>query len=391
MHILEIPSFFPPYGGEFCIEQSKALTMMGHEVRILANVQLSVKRSYRDYFLAQTSTKTINIDGITVIRKEMRGWPKCVRPNVRRWLDGVENMFEDYVKEYGKPDIIHAHCAKWAGYAALRISRRYDIPYVVTEHLSSAILNTEFKDNKAWQIKFLKQAYYDANMVVPVSEELVEDISYYYGKDYRWKAISNTIDTDFFHYKQRPALNNRPFRFCCLANFTYNKGYDILLPAFDDYCRKHPDAELHIAGMGTDGAELTEMISHYPCAPKIKVYGCLNKEGVRNLLYDCDCLVLASRGEVQPLSILEAMGTGIPAISTEVTPRSLRIDGGCFVCPVNDTAAFSRMMCHVRENYGDIDGKKLSEKVTQMASMKAIGEKLDGLFSAIVEERKAHR
>lgn len=390
MHILEIPSFFPPYGGEFCIEQSKALAMMGHEIRILANVQLSVKRNYKEFFFAKTSVNTRNIDGITVIRKEMRGWPKCIRPNVKRWVRGVTSMFEDYVKTYGLPDIIHAHCAKWAGYAAMLIARRYDIPYVVTEHLPLAILRTEMKDDKAWQAYLLKEAYYKADMVIPVARELVSDTSCYYGNGYKWTEISNTIDTCFFGFKQRRPLEGRPFRFCCLANFTYRKGYDILLPAFDKYCRKYTDAELYIAGVGTDGTELTEMISRYSCAPKVKVWGNMGKEQVRNLLYDCDCLVLASRGEVQPLSILEAMSTGIPAISTEVTPRSLRIDGGCFICPVNDITSFSRMMCHVREIYDELDGKKLSEKVSQMASLQAIGEKLDRLFSTIVDERNRH-
>ena len=42
MHILEIPSFFTPYGGEFCLEQAKALKALGHEVRILSNVQLGI-------------------------------------------------------------------------------------------------------------------------------------------------------------------------------------------------------------------------------------------------------------------------------------------------------------------------------------------------------------
>ena len=41
MHILEIPSFFTPYGGEFCLDQAKALKAVGHEVRILSNVQLA--------------------------------------------------------------------------------------------------------------------------------------------------------------------------------------------------------------------------------------------------------------------------------------------------------------------------------------------------------------
>ena len=49
MHILEIPSFFPPYGGLFCLDQAKALKALGHEVRILSNVQLGATIGLRDY------------------------------------------------------------------------------------------------------------------------------------------------------------------------------------------------------------------------------------------------------------------------------------------------------------------------------------------------------
>ena len=390
MHILEIPSFFPPYGGEFCIEQSKALTMMGHEVRIMANIQLSIKKNYRNYIFAQTGVKTTRIDGITVIRREMRGLPKCIRPNVRRWLRDVNRMFEDYIKTYGKPDIIHAHCAKWAGYAAMLIYKNYNIPYVITEHLPLAILRTEFKDNKVWQISFLKEAYYKASMVIPVAKKLVDDTSCYYGNNYKWIEISNSIDTCFFHFHERQSQNGRPFKFCCLANFTYRKGYDILLPAFDEYCKKYPDTELHIAGVYADCKELKVMIDQCHNNSNIKIWGGLNKEEVRSLLYKSDCLILASRGEVQPLAILEAMSTGIPAISTEVTPKSLRIDNGCFICPVDDITALSQIMIHVRENYGSIDGRELSKKVAQMASLKTVGKKLDELFSAIIKSTGQH-
>ena len=40
MHILEIPSFFPPYGGEFCLEQARALQALGHEVRTLKRIRI---------------------------------------------------------------------------------------------------------------------------------------------------------------------------------------------------------------------------------------------------------------------------------------------------------------------------------------------------------------
>ena len=49
MHILEIPSFFSPYGGEFCLDQARALKAVGHEVRILSNVQLGITTGLRDF------------------------------------------------------------------------------------------------------------------------------------------------------------------------------------------------------------------------------------------------------------------------------------------------------------------------------------------------------
>ena len=119
MHILEIPSFFTPYGGEFCLEQAKALKALGHEVRILSNVQLGVTIKGKDYWVLPFSRFSHQRDGITVYQSFQRGLPKLVHYNVTRWVSIVESMFREYIQTYGKPDILHAHCAKWAGYADL--------------------------------------------------------------------------------------------------------------------------------------------------------------------------------------------------------------------------------------------------------------------------------
>lgn len=63
MHILEIPSFFTPYGGEFCLEQAKALKALGHEVRILSNVQLGVTIKGKDYWVLPFSRYEHQRDG----------------------------------------------------------------------------------------------------------------------------------------------------------------------------------------------------------------------------------------------------------------------------------------------------------------------------------------
>ena len=169
MHILEIPSFFPPSGGLFCLDQAKALAMLGHEVRILSNVQLGLTIHKKDYFTLPFGRYVHQMEGVTVYQSYQRGIPLLIRPNVRRWVSVVCSMYQDYEKKYGRPDILHAHCAKWAGYAAMKIAAQYHIPYVVTEHLSKLVFEREFgpAPSSAWQIAWLKESYEYADRVVP--------------------------------------------------------------------------------------------------------------------------------------------------------------------------------------------------------------------------------
>ena len=382
MHILEIPSFFTPYGGEFCLEQAKALKALGHEVRILSCVQLGATIGLRDYLCLPYRRYEHLRDEVTVCQSFQRGLPKMVRHNVKRWVGIVYSMFCDYVKKYGKPDILHAHCAKWAGYAAMRLGKAYGVPYVITEHLPSMILEDEFgkAPSTAWQIPLLKQAYEQAAMVLPVSEELVEDIACYFGKGYRWQYLSNVVDTDFFHYQPRPSREGRPFRFCCVADNSYRKGYDRLIPAFEQLRGSGANAELKIAGRGTDTAKFRTQLSEGMVS-----YGWVDRVAVRELLYESDALVLASRSEVQPLVLLEAMSTGIPVISTECVPQNLRIDNGCVIVPIDDMDALSAAMRQVMEL--DADGKAISESIWHLASPEVVGRKLERLFSDTIALR----
>lgn len=380
MHILEIPSFFTPYGGEFCLDQAKALKAVGHEVRILSNVQLGVTIGLRDYLCLPYSRYEHERDGITVCQSFQRGVPMVIRWNVKRWVQIVCSMFDGYVEKYGVPDILHAHCCKWAGYAAMQISQKYHLPYVITEHLSRLVFEKEFGSapSNAWQIPLLKEAYEKADLVIPVSDELVDNIACYFGKDYRWQAVSNTIDVDYFHYRSRQPLQGRTFRFCCLANNWPMKGYDILIPAFRQLREIGQNVELHIAGRGTDSTEFRSMLSD-----GMVTHGLIPRNDVRELLYHSDALVLASRSEVQPLSLLEAMSTGIPVIATECVPQSLRIEGGCTIVPIDDVEALKKAMFDVMSR-PTVAGQWLSQEVLRIASPEVVGRKLEKLFGRLV-------
>ena len=228
----------------------------------------------------------------------------------------------------------------------------------------------------------LQRAYECADMVIPVSEELVDDIACYYGKDYRWKYVSNTIDTDFYAYQPRMAREGRPFRFCCLADYYYRKGYDVLFEALRHLQNGGLGAELHVAGLFTDGKKCKQAIDQVQLR-NVHTYGRVDKQRVRSLLYECDALVLPSRSEVQPLALLEAMSTGVLVVATECVPQSLRIEEGCTIVPVDDVQALSDAMRRVMERK-DFDGVAVSESVSQLASPEVIGRRLTTLFNGLL-------
>lgn len=111
--------------------------------------------------------------------------------------------------------------------------------------------------------------------------------------------------------------------------------------------------------------------------------GELDKKGVRDLLYNSDCLVLASRNEAQPLVLLEAMCTGIPVISTDCIPQSIKKLSGCTVTEIDDVAQLSEAMLK-RCSDDNISSKMISSEVVNMVSQEAVGLKLEQVFKNII-------
>lgn len=374
MHILEIPSFFPPLGGAFSLDQAKALQARGHEVRMIVCNQLGIKATPKLILSESVRRWEEDIDGVRVYRTNMYGIPRSVYHNQKRWCRIIVSMYHDYVRKYGKPDILHAHCCKWAGVAASMIAKEENIPFYITEHLSSVLFERDFGhewNKDTWAKDLLTKTYHEANCVIPVSEELVENLAPFFGKAYRYIPVSNIIDTDFYAYKERTNTKDRKFRFCCLAVANiHGKGYDVLAEAM----RGLDEIELHIAGRGTDSKEMRALFSENS---NIVFHGELDKYGVRDLLYKCDALVLASRCEAQPLVILEAMSTGIPMVGTEVIPQSERIEGACLIAKTGNAESLRDKMMECKSIK---PSKNYANAVRRMASPEIISEKLETIF-----------
>ena len=376
MHILEIPSFFPPHGGLFALEQARALKVQGNTVRMLACVQLGVSVDKAFFFKARHDQWWEEMDGVEVYRSYMRAIPRCIRPNQQRWCRIVLEMYEDYKQRYGCPDVLHAHCCQWAGVAVRMIAEREGIPFFITEHLPSGIFESNYGKgwkHAEWARLLLKETYEHANHVIPVSFELVEDLEPFFGKAYAFTPISNIIDVDFFTFRQREKQKERQFRFCCLAiGDIERKGYDVLAEAI----RGMEGVELHIAGKGTESEAMQTLFAGLG---NVTFHGNLDKQGVRELLYHSDALVLASRSESQGLVILEAISTGIPVVTTDIIPQNALVEGACLIAKAGDSSSLRHQMqavVHVEFNpqWSDELRKRVTPNVVAQQIMKVFSQ-----------------
>lgn len=103
-----------------------------------------------------------------------------------------------------------------------------------------------------------------------------------------------------------------------MSRLNIKKGLDLLLPAFRDYVREHPDAVLAIAG-SNDGYETAtrQFIEEYKLSDSIRLVGMLTGDDKKGALADADLFTLPSYSEGFSMAVLEAMAAGTPTLVSD--------------------------------------------------------------------------
>ena len=120
----------------------------------------------------------------------------------------------------------------------------------------------------------------------------------------------------------RRELNLPPEAFICLclASVQQRKGQDLLLDQVRGIAKRHPQAFFAFVGPVLPGEwhgeEIVARAHRDFSESQVKFYGA--REDALRYLRAADCLVLPSREEAMPLTILEAMCMGVPCVASDV-------------------------------------------------------------------------
>lgn len=323
-HILVIPSWYAYAEGEaagvYFREQIFALKRAGYTVGVVAPVFFDLvnfvhaivnfKWSKRPLF-----GKNVAIENnVPVFRWHCLNFltfriPLLRKLNVFLVKKNLAQLIELYIEKHGMPDLIHAHCIFWGGYAAKNASVKYQIPFIVTEHSS----NYGRRKIHSWRIPFLFSVLKRASGFFTVSDSLGANIQNT-GK-INYEVISNVVDTDFFKLgPQKTHVDVK--RFLAIAELKTYKGLHLLIQAFAQAFKGQEHIILEIGGEGREENNLKKLVHKLGMEKQIKFLGVLSRSQVRDALYRADAFVLPSDYETFGVVFIEAMATGLPVIAS---------------------------------------------------------------------------
>jgi len=230
-----------------------------------------------------------------------------------------------------KPDIIHAHQG----------GVTFAIPWCIICRKPLCI-TVHSKPQKAFSEKNNRMIYMLKNvlnmMLVAVSRENLSLVQKYYKvNDDKSVIVNNGIDIERF-YK----IPHDKFTFINVARQDDNKNQGAIIRALDKLIRAGKKANLLLVGDGPCHDKLKSQAVKLGISDSVLFTG--NVSDPTKYYAQSDVYVQASFREALPLSVLEAMASGIPIVATNVGGLIDVVDGnGILVDVEDDDALFSAM------------------------------------------------
>jgi glycosyltransferase involved in cell wall biosynthesis len=380
-HILWLVSWYPdeisPYNGDFI--QRHALAVARHakltvvyvaqhgpgvelphsKELVTASDELEEIRVYFEY----KKTGLAMLDKLRYNRKYFKAYKKFMR--------------RLYLREFGKPDIVHVHIPMKAGRMALWLKHRLQVPYLVTEHSSaySGEVPDAYERRGKYYRTWVKRIFENAAAATTVSEKLGGRLKQLFNIR-EMRIIPNVADTNYFNYapKQPPR-----FRFLHASTMDHPKNVEGILSVLHQLKNTRTDWECVM--LGWDTPALRNLCTELGLDDHVQWKGVVPYREVALEMQHASALLMFSRYENQPCVILEALCCALPVIATSVggIPELVNGANGVLVEPGNE-AQLLRACLGCMEGYALFDRAAIAAEAQRRFSYDAVGKQFVELY-----------
>lgn len=384
-----IPTEQYPTNGVFEFDQACALQEAGCQVVFLALDLRSARRVRRWGF--QSFTR--NGVAVRVLSVPLGNLPKKIFYPIGSWA--LQKLYARAVKEFGKPNVLHAHFTDY-GYLAAKLKETEQVPLVLTEH--SSLVNQDKLPSDIEQAA--KLAFTRADKLIAVSPALAEKMREHSHRSVLW--IPDMVDTELFAYTgeheqmrslwEETELEGGEFTFLSCGNLRKVKRMDVLIQAFARAFRDCPKVHLTICGQGEEEGNLRKLIYDLKMENRIELAGIRPREEIAQRLQQADCFVLASVSETFGVSYLEALSCGVPVIATRCGGPECFVNehNGLMVEP-DDVEGLASAMLTMYCNGGSYNRAAIAQEVRNHYSSQAVAARLMEQYEQLTHQSETQQ
>lgn len=223
--------------------------------------------------------------------------------------------FSIFVKLYQlmkkeRPEVVHTHI--YAARYALPVAAFCGIPKKI--HTVHNIAQQE----QAKAGKIVNKFMFKHCGVVPaaLSEEVKKTVEEVYKLSAeKIPVIFNGVDLSNCKVKEDYTKRDE-FKIVHIGRFMDVKNHAMILKTFALFAKQHTDATLQLIGDGELRKDMEQLAQELGVENSVEFAGL--QSNVYPWLHDADIFILPSKFEGMPMTLIEAMGTGLPIISSAV-------------------------------------------------------------------------
>ncbi|WFB69728.1 glycosyltransferase [Chryseobacterium sp. WX] len=379
-HILYIPSWYPNQydnlSGVFFKEQIEGLSSVIENVGVIAPVY----RSFKSFNFKQNELTFSNNDGVNTFIKELWHLPGCNIYNRLQWFNNCKKLFENYVEKFGYPDLIHIHSIITAGQFAVYAKKKYNIPFVVTEHSSGFDRNLYSKR----ELMSFKAEVTESSHNFAVSKSLAEVLAKSIGGT--WDVLPNWVNDNFINQDNNFTKKGEKIIFFSLSSLNPLKGLNILIDAFDDLAKEYQNVELWIGGNGVEYHNLSDQIKKLRLEDKIVLLGKLDRDTAIEKYKSSTFYVSPSLIETFGIVVIEALAMGLPVLATDSGgPQSILNNDVGIIVKKNSREELYKGMKYLIENEDKFDREKIVKYCVEHFSREKVSNDLINVYKKILK------
>lgn len=243
-----------------------------------------------------------------------------------------------------QPDVVVSFLPN-VNIAAIMATAFTGIPCVVCERSDPTARAMPWIWRRACQL-----LYRFADCVAVQTEAVAERIGELYGDLKRVAVVPNPLPQTLVSWPVASSRTVDPRVLLSLGRLASGKRVDWVISAFAELAPRYPDWVLHIYGDGPMAQSLANQMMTYPMEirERIQLLGATTDPWA--VMQAADAFVLASEVEGFPNALLEAMGLGLPCVTTDCRsgPREISRNGqDALLVPVGDLGALTQALGRV--------------------------------------------